>query len=116
MASLAFTLPASPVEQIACIRAGLPGREAKQLLTAFDIPLGQLLAALAIPVATFNRKVAKGEPLAPDESERVLGLAAMANQVQRIVNEAGARRVSMPRPGFRTGCSAMCQPWAGSAH
>jgi len=89
MATLAFQLPSSPVEHIARIRAGLPARDAKALLAAFALPLGQLLAALAIPVATFNKKVAAGGSLAPDESERVLGLVAMADQVQRMVEESG---------------------------
>lgn len=89
MATLALKLPDSPVERIERIRSGVPAREAKALLTGFAIPIGQLLAALGLSVATFNRKVASGGVLAPDESERVLGLAAMAAQVQRIVEESG---------------------------
>lgn len=89
MASLAFELPASPRDHVQLIRLGLDAAQAKALLGKFRLPLGQLLAGLAIPVATFNRKVLRGDPLAPDESERVLGLWAMIDQVQRMVDESG---------------------------
>lgn len=89
MVAMALKLPESPVQRIERIRSGVPAQEAKALLTSFAIPIGQLLLALGLSVATFNRKVANGGVLASDESERVLGLAAMANQVQRIVEESG---------------------------
>jgi putative toxin-antitoxin system antitoxin component (TIGR02293 family) len=89
MASAALKLPDSPVEQIAHIRSGLPAADAKALLSSFDMPIGRLLDALSLPVATFNKKVAAGGALAPSESERVLGLAAMVQQVERMVEESG---------------------------
>lgn len=89
MGVAALKLPESPVERIERIRSGVPARDAKALLAGFAIPIGQLLVALGLSVATFNRKVAADGTLAPDESERVLGLAAMVAQVQRMVEESG---------------------------
>lgn len=89
MATLAFVTPTSPTEHVRLIRKGLDASEAKALLASFHLPLGQLLAGLSISVATFNRKVLRGDTLASDESERLLGLLAMIDQVQRMVEESG---------------------------
>jgi putative toxin-antitoxin system antitoxin component (TIGR02293 family) len=89
MASLAFAIPPNPTEHVHLLRQGLPAATAKALLAMFGLPIGHLLAGLNIAVATFNRKVLQGGTLAPDESERVLGLMAMVDQVQRIVEESG---------------------------
>jgi putative toxin-antitoxin system antitoxin component (TIGR02293 family) len=89
MASLAFATPASPTEHVQLLRDGLPAGDAKQMLARFDLPIGQALAGLNIAVATFNRKVLRRETLAPDESERLLGMVAMIDQVQRMVEESG---------------------------
>jgi len=88
-AFIPFIAPTTPTQRIRLIRAGLFAAEAKAMLGRFDLPIGQVLVALSIPVATFNRKVARGEHLAPDESERLLGLVEMIDQVQRMVEESG---------------------------
>jgi putative toxin-antitoxin system antitoxin component (TIGR02293 family) len=87
MASLAQ--PIEPTQRIDTIRAGLPAAAARGFLAGLDLPLGALMQGLAIAPATFNRKVARGESLSPAESERILGLSALVDKVQTMVEESG---------------------------
>lgn len=80
---------AEPMQRIDMIRSGVPASEAKALLAQFSVPLQDLAKALDIPQATLNRKASQNKPLSNDESERVLGLAALAGQVEVMVEESG---------------------------
>ena len=80
---------AEPVERIGMIKAGVPARRVKRLLAELDISQAAGLAALDLPPATVNRKVANDQKLAPDESERVIGMASLIGQVQAMVQESG---------------------------
>jgi putative toxin-antitoxin system antitoxin component (TIGR02293 family) len=90
------------------IRQGLAASAAKTFFLQLGLPLGSLLAALALSPATFNRKLAKGDRLAPDESERVLGLMAMADSVTAMLDGAAgfdhlawlARWLTVPVPAL----------------
>ena len=82
-----YTAPA--LTQIAWIKTGLGAQDAKTLLARLSIPQGELLAALQIPTATLNRKAKTNAPLAPAETERLLGLARLLGQLQTIVEESG---------------------------
>jgi putative toxin-antitoxin system antitoxin component (TIGR02293 family) len=93
--------------RVSAIREGLPAAAAKPLLAEIDLPIGALLQAIDVPPATFNRKVKQGETLAPDASERLIGLAMLVGQVEAMVTEAG------DPTGFRAGrwlADWLCEP------
>lgn len=81
---------ASAQYRIELIREGVPAREVGELSDLLDVSKESLLDALGIARATLSRKVRENRPLAPDESERVLGVQALIGQVQAMVAEAGA--------------------------
>lgn len=87
--SLAIDWSVGPAQRIEAIRSGLPAIDAKQILAGFTLPSGDALRALRLPAATFNRKVRHQQSLAPDESERVIGLARLVDQVDRMIAESG---------------------------
>lgn len=76
-------------EHISRIRAGLSAADAKQILSALALPKGVAMRALKLSPATVNRKVAREQSLAPQETERVLGVAKLVGQVQSMVEESG---------------------------
>lgn len=78
---------ADPLARIAAARAGLAATEAKALLDDLGISQDTGLRALSLPVATVNKKAKAGERLAPDESERVLGLGRMMGQVEAMLGD-----------------------------
>lgn len=81
---------ASAQYRIELIRDGVPAREVGELSALLDVSKESLIDALGIARATLSRKVRENRPLAPDESERVLGVQALIGQVQAMVAEAGA--------------------------
>ena len=80
---------AEPVERIEMIKRGVRAKMVKQLLADLDIPQSTGLAALNLPAATVNRKVASDQNLAPGESERVIGMASLIGQLQAMVQHSG---------------------------
>lgn len=76
-------------ERIRMIKAGLPAAEAKRILSGLALPSGVAMEALKLSPATVNRKVARQQALAPEDSERVLGVAKLVGQVQAMVEESG---------------------------
>jgi putative toxin-antitoxin system antitoxin component (TIGR02293 family) len=80
---------ATPTDRIGAIKRGLGAAEAKRIVTGLSLPTGETLRALRIAPATMNRKIARKQPLAPEESERVIGLAKLVGQVQAMVAESG---------------------------
>ncbi len=80
---------AEPAERIAMIKAGVRARMVKRLLADLDVPQAAGLAALNLPAATVNRKVASDQTLSPAESERVIGLASLIGQLQAMIQDSG---------------------------
>lgn len=76
--------------RIELIREGVPARAVGELSALLAMSKESLLDALGIARATLSRKVRENLPLAPDESERVLGVQALIGQVQAMVAEAEA--------------------------
>ncbi|HTI01026.1 MAG TPA: antitoxin Xre/MbcA/ParS toxin-binding domain-containing protein [Acidisoma sp.] len=76
---------ADPLARISVARAGLPAVEAKALLDDLGLSQDAGLRALNLSVATTNKKAKAGERLAPDESERVMGLARMMGQMEAML-------------------------------
>ena len=80
---------AAPHDRIRIIKRGLPASDAKRILARLGLPTGVTMRALNLSPATMNRKVARRQPLAPEESERVIGLAKLVGQVEAMVEESG---------------------------
>jgi putative toxin-antitoxin system antitoxin component (TIGR02293 family) len=77
------------VDRIEIVKAGLPARWLTTLADDMQVTREQLFAWLGLARATANRKIKADELLSQDESERVLGLARLIGQVQRVVDESG---------------------------
>lgn len=80
------------IERIGIVKTGLPARLLTRLADDMNVSRERLYAWLGIPRTTANRKVKDDEILSQDESERVLGIASLVGQVQRIVRESGGPR------------------------
>ncbi len=80
---------AQPAERIGIIKAGVRARMVKHLLAELDMPQAAGMAALNLPAATVNRKVALDQTLSPAEGERVIGLARLIGQLQAMIQESG---------------------------
>lgn len=80
----------APVEhRIEAIRAGVPARRVEALAALLGVTKESLIPTLGLARATVSRKAKAGLALAPDESERVLGIEAMIGQVQAMVDASG---------------------------
>ena len=80
---------AEPVQRIEMVKKGVGAKLVKRMLTELAIPQSAGLTALNLPPATVNRKVAQDELLAPDQSERVVGMARLIGQLQAMVEDSG---------------------------
>jgi putative toxin-antitoxin system antitoxin component (TIGR02293 family) len=76
-------------DHVLTIKAGLPAVDAKKMLAALGLPAGEAVRALGLSRATLNRKAARRQSLAVEETERVLGVAKLIGQVQAMVEESG---------------------------
>jgi putative toxin-antitoxin system antitoxin component (TIGR02293 family) len=80
---------ATPLERISMIKHGVRATEAKRIIAEFTIGQGAVLKALKLSPATVNKKAKQDRPLAPDESERVIGFAKLMGQLQAMIQESG---------------------------
>jgi putative toxin-antitoxin system antitoxin component (TIGR02293 family) len=80
---------ASPADRIRIIKAGVPAVKAKRMISDLCFDQGVLLGALNLKTATVNRKAARDEPLSPEESERVIGMAKLVGQLEAMLEESG---------------------------
>lgn len=80
---------ASPADRIAMIREGVPAMRAKRMIQDLRLDQRSVFEALNLKTATVNRKAARDENLAADESERVLGVAGLVGQLEAIIEESG---------------------------
>ncbi|MEA3045968.1 MAG: hypothetical protein QOJ53_300 [Sphingomonadales bacterium] len=80
---------ASPADRIRLIKAGVPARKAKRMISDLHFDQGVLMVALNLKTATVNRKAARDESLSPEEGERVIGIAKLVGQLEAIVEESG---------------------------
>lgn len=77
------------VERIGRIKAGIPATEAKSILAGLGLGQAEGLKALNLSQATVNKKAKQNTVLAPDESERVIGVARLLDQVESMARESG---------------------------
>jgi len=75
--------------RVEAIRSGLPATIIKSIAGHMVTPQDQLYSTLGLARATMVRKLKSGERMRPDESERVLGLAALIGQVDEMVARSG---------------------------
>ena len=80
---------AQPIQRITLAKEGLKARDAQAMLARFPIPANEICKALNISRASLGRKAARDKRLSAAESERLLGLAKLAGQVQFMVTESG---------------------------
>jgi len=80
---------AEPADRIRLVKDGVSPGMVKRLAADLQLDQRTLLPVLNLSVATVNRKVARDEPLASDEGERVLGVAKLIGQVQAMVEDSG---------------------------
>ncbi|MBV1774271.1 DUF2384 domain-containing protein [Burkholderiaceae bacterium DAT-1] len=77
------------IDRVGMIQDGVPATEFKELVADMNMPQAELARVLRIPVATVNRKASRLENLTIDDSERLVNLAALIGQVQKMVDESG---------------------------
>lgn len=80
---------ADPLERINRIKRGVSAADAKLILAHLHLPQGETLKALKLSQATVNKKAKQDQMLAPDEGERVLGMAKLVGQLEAMVEESG---------------------------
>ena len=78
-----------PMHRVQMIKRGLPASVPGDVAQRMGISKERLFATLGLPRATVERKLRQQQALSPDESARVLGLARLVGQVQRMVEESG---------------------------
>jgi putative toxin-antitoxin system antitoxin component (TIGR02293 family) len=77
------------VDRIAMVRSGVPAAHLPALVAALDLPTSSVLDAIQIARTSLARRIAQHAVLAPDESERVVGLLALIGQVARMLQDSG---------------------------
>ena len=87
--ALATARTKDPIERVKLIRSGLTAVSAKQFFGLFELPLQHLARALNISLATLNRKASQEARLSSAETEKILGLGALLNQVSELVESSG---------------------------
>ena len=83
----AYTI--DPQARIALIRKGIPASTVSSLSARMGMSKESLLSSLGLSRATISRKEKDATVLARDESERVLGVEALVDLVQTMVEESG---------------------------
>ena len=78
-----------PMHRVQMIKRGLPASVPGDVAQRMGISKERLFATLGLPRATVERKLRQQQLLSPDESARVLGMARLVGQVQRMVEESG---------------------------
>ncbi|MES2297285.1 MAG: antitoxin Xre-like helix-turn-helix domain-containing protein [Pseudomonadota bacterium] len=87
--ALAALFGLAPQQRIAIARHGIPASSVGQLATRMGMSKEYLINSLRLSRATINRKEREGTLLAPDESERVLGIASLIDTVYAMVAQSG---------------------------
>ncbi len=87
--SLADLRGLDTMARIAVVREGVPASVVETLAGALGLSKEKLYAAVGLARPTVDRKIREGRILNADETERVLGVARLVEEVQRIVGESG---------------------------
>jgi putative toxin-antitoxin system antitoxin component (TIGR02293 family) len=74
----------SPAERIQRIRAGLSADLLVKAAERFGMPREVLFRLVGLPFSTANRKIARGETLDPAVTERLVRLALVDSQAEKV--------------------------------
>lgn len=86
---LGLVQEADPLERVRLVRTGVRLRDAMQVQERLHMPKGRFYSILGFPEATMKRKERDDARLSPDQTERVLGVARLISEVERMVAESG---------------------------
>lgn len=78
-----------PMERVQIVKEGLPAALLTVVADDMSIPKELLYATIGVARATVDRKIREQTLLSQDESERVMGIAKLVNQVDAIVHGSG---------------------------
>lgn len=78
-----------PQARIEIIREGIPAKIVADLSSSMGMSKESILSALGLNRATISRKEKADAALNKDESEKVLGMSALINLVQTMVDQSG---------------------------
>lgn len=79
----------APMLRVDLVKQGVPPEALGVLAKDMGITKEQLYGTLGVPRATMERKLRERKRLSQDESERVVGIARLVGQVERMVQESG---------------------------
>jgi putative toxin-antitoxin system antitoxin component (TIGR02293 family) len=83
------------------VRVGLPAKSTQSLAASLGLSLADLAESLRLPSRTMHRRLAKGEVLTPEESERTVRAARVLAKAQDLLgNENGRGWVLSPSRGL----------------
>ncbi len=82
---------------VVAVRTGLPAGAIERLHNLLDVPMQDLAAVLGIPPRTLTRR-RQGGRLTPDESDRLLRLARLAELALAVFEDADAARTWLTEP------------------
>lgn len=77
------------LERITLVREGAPAQIVAVLVDAMSITRERLYRIAGLPRATIDRKVRARARLNQDETERMIGIARLVGQAERIVKQSG---------------------------
>lgn len=73
------------------IRSGLPAQSTRILAGTLNLSVADLAENLRLPVRTVHRRLEKGEPLTPEESERSVRAARVLAKAQELLGDENGR-------------------------
>lgn len=82
---------------VVAVRTGLPVGALERLHDLLDLPMQELAAVLGIPPRTLTRRRQSGR-FTPDESDRLLRLARLAELALAVFEDAEAARTWLTEP------------------
>ena len=77
------------MERVELVKGGVPSVILTRLSRALDRPVKYVVRTIGMAPTSASRKLQRQTPLAPDESERALGVAKLIGQVETIVQQSG---------------------------
>jgi len=77
------------VDRVQMVRDGVPSRLVTYLAETLGLSRERVYEMIGLARSTGDRKLRSRQPLDPDQGERVLGLARLLGQVERMAEDAG---------------------------
>lgn len=93
----------SELQIVERLEAGLDTATVKFLAQHLDVPMKDVLDMTDIKSSTFHGRSKRGEPLSPEESERVYRLAKITEAAERYFQDRAAARRWLANPKVALG-------------